>query len=91
MSSTPDQIFSTLNETKDYLNIARSNDDSNNTINTSRNAADNYVANQIRLHAAIPVTGTDDDSLINIQVSEGSEALKLIRIIEDKEYIQKEE
>ncbi len=61
MSSTPDQVFSTLNETKDYLNIARSNDDSNNTINTSRNAADNYVANQIRLHAAIPVTGTDDD------------------------------
>jgi len=61
LSSTPDQVFSTLNETKDYLNIARSNDDSNNTINTSRNAADNYVANQIRLHAEIPVTGTDDD------------------------------
>ena len=61
MSSTPDQTFSTLNETKDYLNIARSNDDSNNTINTSRNAADNYTANQIRLHATVPVTGTDDD------------------------------
>ncbi len=61
MSSTPDQTFSTLNETKDYLNIARSNDDSNNTINTSRNAADNYTANQIRLHSDIPVTGTDND------------------------------
>lgn len=59
--STPDNVFSTLNETKDYLNIARSNDDSNNKINTSRNAADNYVVNQIRLHADIPVTGTDDD------------------------------
>ena len=61
MSSTPDQTFSTLNETKDYLNIARSNDDSNNTINTSRNAADNYTANQIRLHADIPVSGTSND------------------------------
>lgn len=61
MSSTPDQVFSTLNETKDYLNIARSNDDSNNKINTSRNAADNYTANQIRLHATVPVTGDDDD------------------------------
>ncbi len=61
MSSTPEQIFSTLNETKDYLNIARSNDDSNNTINTSRNAADNYVVNQIKLHASVPVSGTDDD------------------------------
>ena len=61
MSSTPDQVFSTLNETKDYLNIARSNDDSNNKINTSRNASDNYTANQIRLHATVPVTGTDND------------------------------
>jgi len=59
--STPDQTFSTLNETKDYLNIARSNDDSNNKINTSRNAADNYTVNQIRLHATVPVTGTDND------------------------------
>ncbi len=59
--STPDDVFSTLNETKDFLNIARSNDDSNIKINTSRNSADNYVVNQIRLHAAVPVTGTDDD------------------------------
>ena len=59
--STPDDVFSTLNETKDFLNIARSNDDSNNKINTNRNAADNYVVNQIRLHATVPVTGTDDD------------------------------
>ena len=39
----------------------------------------------------INVSGTDDDSLVNIQVSGGSEALRLIKIIEDKEYIQKEE
>ena len=61
MSSTPDQVFSTLNETKDYLNIARSNDDSNNKVNTARNAADNYVANQIRLHADVPLTDTDPE------------------------------
>ena len=61
MSSTPDQTFSTLNETKDFLNIARSNDDSNNKINTNRNSADNYTVNQIRLHASIPVTGDDND------------------------------
>lgn len=61
LSSTPDQVFSTIEETKDYLNIARSNDDSNNKINTARNAADNYVANQIRLHANIPLTDTDPE------------------------------
>ena len=59
--STPDQTFSTLNETKDFLNIARSDDDSNNKINTSRNSSDNYVANQIRLHATIPLTTTDPE------------------------------
>jgi len=59
--STPDQTFSTLNETKDFLNISRSNDDSNNKISTNRDAADNYVVNQIRLHATVPVTGTDND------------------------------
>jgi hypothetical protein len=61
LSSTPDQTFSTLNETKDYLNIARSNDDSNNKINTARNAADNYTANQIRLHATIPQVDPDPE------------------------------
>jgi len=59
--STPDQTFSTLNETKDYLNIARSNDDSDNKIDTSRNAADNYVANQLRLHATVPLDDTDPE------------------------------
>lgn len=61
MSSTPDQTFSTLNETKDYLNIARSNDDSNEKINTARNASDNYTANQIRLHADIPLSIPDPE------------------------------
>jgi len=59
--STPDQTFSTLNETKDFLNVARSNDDSNNKISTNRNAADNYVTNQLRLHATIPLTDTDPE------------------------------
>jgi hypothetical protein len=59
--STPDQVYSTLNETKDFLNIARSNDNSDNKINTSRNASDNYVVNQIRLHASIPLTTADPE------------------------------
>lgn len=61
MSSTPDQTFSDLDETKDYLNIARSNDDSNEKITTARNAADNYTANQIRLHADIPLSDPDPE------------------------------
>jgi len=39
----------------------------------------------------INVTGTDDDSLVNIQISGGSEALQLRKIIERLDYIQKEE
>ena len=61
MSSTPNQTFSDINETKDYLNIARSNSDSDNKINTARNAADNYTANQIRLHASIPLGNPDPE------------------------------
>lgn len=59
--STPDQTFTNLNETKDYLNIARSNDDSNAKITTASNAADNYTANQIRLHADIPLNDPDPE------------------------------
>ena len=61
LSSVPNQVFSNLNETKDFLNIARSDDDSNSKIESSRNAADNYVANQIRLHADVPVTDPDPE------------------------------
>ena len=61
LSSTPDQVYSDLDETKDYLNIARSNDDSNEKITTARNAADNYTATQIRLHATIPLTDPDPE------------------------------
>jgi len=49
---------------------------------------------QIRLEdllLEINVTGTDDESLVNMEVSGGSDALKLIKIMEDKDYIQKEE
>jgi MoxR-like ATPase len=38
----------------------------------------------------INVTGTKEDSLVNIQVSGGSEALKLRNILDNLEYIQKE-
>lgn len=59
--SSPDQVFTSLNETKDWLIIARNNDDSNVRIGTARNAADNYIANQIRLHASIPLADTDPE------------------------------
>ncbi|TES94699.1 MAG: hypothetical protein E3J90_11670 [Promethearchaeota archaeon] len=39
----------------------------------------------------INVTGTNDDSLVNIQISGGSEALRLRKIIEQLDYIQREE
>jgi len=39
----------------------------------------------------INVTGTNNDSLVNIQISGGSEALKLRDILDKIEYIQKEE
>ncbi|MCK4383655.1 MAG: hypothetical protein KAW66_10205, partial [Candidatus Lokiarchaeota archaeon] len=39
----------------------------------------------------INVTGTNDDSLVNIQISGGSEALKLRDILDKIDYIQKEE
>lgn len=65
--STPDQTFSDINETKDFLNIARSNTDSDTKIDTNRNSADNYIANQIRLHADIPVSGSDlDPELVSL-------------------------
>ena len=39
----------------------------------------------------INVTGTNDDSLVNIQISGGSEALKLREILDKLDYIHKEE
>ncbi|MFX0070543.1 MAG: AAA family ATPase [Candidatus Hermodarchaeota archaeon] len=39
----------------------------------------------------INVTGTDDDSIVNMQISGGSEAIRLIKILENKDYIQKED
>ncbi|MFX0155402.1 MAG: AAA family ATPase [Candidatus Hodarchaeota archaeon] len=39
----------------------------------------------------INVTGTKEDSLVNIQISGGSEALRLRTILNNSEYIQKEE
>jgi len=39
----------------------------------------------------INVTGTNDDSLVNIQISGGSEAMQLRKIIERLDYIQREE
>jgi hypothetical protein len=36
------------------------------------------------------VTGIGDDNKVNIQISGGSEAIRLIKILENKDYIQKE-
>ncbi|MFO7794542.1 MAG: AAA family ATPase [Promethearchaeati archaeon] len=38
----------------------------------------------------VNVTGTDDDSLVNIQISGGSEALKLKGILDKLDYLQKD-
>ena len=59
--STPDQTFSDEDETKDFLNIAHSNTDSDVKITTCRNAADNYTVNQIRLHASIQLSDPDPE------------------------------
>jgi len=56
-------------------------------------ALSNRQTKQIRtedLLIEVNVTGTDDDSLVNIQVSGGSEALKLRSLLDKLEYIQKE-
>ena len=39
----------------------------------------------------INVTGTKEDSLVNIQVSGGSEALKLRTLLDNLDYMKKEE
>lgn len=66
MSSVPDEVYSNLFETKDFLNIARSNSDSDEKINSARNAADNYVGNQIRLHASLPVPADANPELTSM-------------------------
>ncbi|MBD3213016.1 MAG: AAA domain-containing protein [Candidatus Lokiarchaeota archaeon] len=38
----------------------------------------------------VNVTGTDDDSLVNIQISGGSDALKLKTILDELDYLQKD-
>jgi len=39
----------------------------------------------------INVTGIDEESLVNIQISGGSEALKLKSILDSLDYIQKQD
>lgn len=59
-----------------------------------REAFNQRQTKQIRtedLLIEINVTGTNDDSLVNIQISGGSEALKLRSILDNLDYIQKQE
>ncbi|MFX1377737.1 MAG: AAA family ATPase [Promethearchaeota archaeon] len=58
-----------------------------------KEAFDERQTKQIRtedLLIEINVTGTKDDSLVNIQISGGSEALKLRKILDNFEFIKKE-
>jgi len=59
MSSTPDQTYSTLDETKRFLNIPVSNTDSDDKIDVFRNKADNYINAQIDIHETVPITDPD--------------------------------
>ena len=54
--STPTQTFSSLDETKRFLNIPISNTTADAKINVSRNMADNYANTQINLHELIPLS-----------------------------------
>ncbi len=56
MSSTPNQVFSDLTETKRFLNITPSETDQDDKIDVARNLADNYIDTQINLHDAIPIS-----------------------------------
>ncbi|MFX1574386.1 MAG: AAA family ATPase [Promethearchaeota archaeon] len=59
-----------------------------------KNAFSQRQTKQIRTQdmlLEINVTGTKEDSLVNIQISGGSEALRLREILDKFEYIQKEE
>ena len=59
-----------------------------------REAFNQRQTKQIRtedLLIEINVTGTNDDSLVNIEISGGSEALKLRSILDNLDYIQKQE
>jgi len=59
VSSTPTQVFSSLDETKRFLNIPLSNTDSDSKIDVFRNKADNYINAQIDIHETIPITDPD--------------------------------
>jgi len=53
--STPSQEFSSLIETKRFLNITPLNTTTDAKINVSRNMADNHANTQINLHELIPL------------------------------------
>lgn len=53
--STPDQVFSNLDDTKRFLNIPLSNTTADAKIDVSRDMADNYANTQIDLHELIPL------------------------------------
>ena len=68
MSSTPTQSYSTLDETKRFLNIPLSNTGSDDKIDVFRNKADNYINAQIDIHETVPI-GSPDPSLTSLASS----------------------
>jgi len=86
-----DYIFKYIHRDEIWADIAT---EFPNLDNPLKEALSRRQTKQIRtedLLIEINVTGISDDSLVNIQVSGGSEALKLRSVLDNLSYIQKEE
>jgi hypothetical protein len=85
-----DYIFEYRNQKEVWADIVS---EFSNLDNSLKDAFSKRQTKQIRtedLLIEVNVTGTRDDSLVNIQISGGSEALKLRSILDNLDYIQKE-
>ncbi len=86
-----DYVFSYIDKSAVWAEIASEFPDLDEIL---KDAFSKRQTKQIRtedLLIEINVTGTHDDSLVNIQISGGSEALRLRDVLDKSEYIQKEE
>ncbi|MFX1528701.1 MAG: hypothetical protein ACFFB4_14095 [Promethearchaeota archaeon] len=86
-----DYVFKYLHKDEVWADIASEFPNLDNPI---KDALSRRQTKQIRTEdilIEINVSGTNDDSLVNIQLSGGSEAIKLRTILDNLSYIQKEE
>ncbi len=86
-----DYVFKYLNKSNVWAEIASEFPDLDENI---KEALSKRQTRQIRtedLLIEINVTGIKDESLVNIQISGGSEALRLRQVLDKSEYMQKEE